>query len=427
MSTITSLASSSSKPSTSGEASRAEYLKKYLSGGNTKDGEKSKKKSKAKHRAESGGGLRLLDDDTFLPLPPPEKTVRKIGAYIDKTHPSGWDEEEEDEDERLLREARAASKSKFKTDSFVTIDDRGDKKARDDKDSSPLRQRKAHRSAPVAYDGDQSPVRRKTKASPSFGDRETVKQEPLDSDSSPPRQIKRETNSNGDLSPPRLPPSSRRSARRDKDGDLSPKRQRRASNRASPSPMRIKKEPESTRDVAEEDNSGRYAETRTRVTLFNKTKKSNRRKEDEEDPERKEREAKGQQELEKKYKHWNKGVAQLQEREEKLKEMEQTMQEGFARYADNEVLNDHLKDQLLEDDPMADYFKTKNHKVQMQTGLVYPKYERPWPPNRFSLPPGYRWDGVDRSNGFEGKLALTENKRRARETEAYRSIMECEE
>ncbi|KAI1723039.1 pre-mRNA-splicing factor of RES complex domain-containing protein [Ditylenchus destructor] len=412
MSTITSLASSSSKPSTSGEASRAEYLKKYLSGGSTKDGEKSKKKSKAKHRAESGGGLRLLDDDTFLPLPPPEKNVRKIGAYIDKTHPSGWDDEEEDEDERLLREAKAASQSKFKTDSFVTIDDRGDKKAIDGKDSSPPRHKKAHRNGPVAYDGDQSPPRRKTKESNSSGDRVT---------------IKRQTDSNRDLSPPRPPPSSRRSARRDEDADLSPKRQRRTSNPASTSPVRIKKEPESTREAAEEDTSGRYAETRTRVTLFNKTRKSNRRKEDEEDPERKEREAEKQQELEKKYKHWNKGVAQLQEREEKLKEMEQTMQEGFARYADNEALNEHLKDQLLEDDPMADYFKTKNHKVQMQTGLVYPKYERPWPPNRYSLPPGYRWDGVDRSNGFEGKLALTENKRRAQETEAYRSIMECEE
>lgn len=49
-----------------------------------------------------------------------------------------------------------------------------------------------------------------------------------------------------------------------------------------------------------------------------------------------------------------------------------------------------------------------------------PKYEGSFLPNRFGIPPGHRWDGVDRSNGYEKQWFEKQNSRRAIEEEAYK-------
>uniref|UniRef100_A0A183BPP8 BUD13 homolog n=1 Tax=Globodera pallida TaxID=36090 RepID=A0A183BPP8_GLOPA len=172
--------------------------------------------------------------------------------------------------------------------------------------------------------------------------------------------------------------------------------------------------------------SGRDAETRTRETAFER-KRRGAKPETAEDVARKAREATKQKEMEGKYALWGRGVAQADERDAKLQEMGEVLEEGFARYADDEAMNARMREQLHEEDPMAEYFRVKTHKIQMRTGVVYPTYKGQWLPNRFSISPGYRWDGVDRSNGFESKLQLEKNRRKARDTDAYRSIAECED
>jgi pre-mRNA-splicing factor CWC26 len=72
----------------------------------------------------------------------------------------------------------------------------------------------------------------------------------------------------------------------------------------------------------------------------------------------------------------------------------------FARSVDDEEMNAELKSRQRWNDPAALFLKAEE-KGKSVTGKEL--YKGAAQPNRYGIRPGYRWDGVDRSNGWEAE------------------------
>ncbi|KAF9267836.1 hypothetical protein L218DRAFT_854860 [Marasmius fiardii PR-910] len=120
-------------------------------------------------------------------------------------------------------------------------------------------------------------------------------------------------------------------------------------------------------------------------------------------------------EAEAKKMEWGKGLVQRDEEDRRREELEKAKNRPFARRVDDKEMNEELKERQLWNDPAA-AFLTKKKKG----GLRKPEYSGPPPPpNRFGVKPGYRWDGVDRSNGFEKKFFQSRNANKRLTAESY--------
>ena len=109
------------------------------------------------------------------------------------------------------------------------------------------------------------------------------------------------------------------------------------------------------------------------------------------------------------------GASQVQARlleEEKLLKFELNMGAIDKLELQGVNVNEAPRDRLKELDPMASFFENEEE-VSTLTISGKPRYKgRILPPNRFGILPGYRWDGVDRSNGFENKLLRARSTRK---------------
>uniref|UniRef100_A0A8C6GY80 BUD13 homolog n=1 Tax=Mus spicilegus TaxID=10103 RepID=A0A8C6GY80_MUSSI len=296
-----------------------------------------------------------------------------------------------------------------------------------DSDLSPPRKRqaKAHFEAKKqldskgvyqkASDSDLSPPRKKKNSG----------HQDSDSDLSPPRNRPRRQSSDSDLSPPR-----RRQRTKSSDSDLSPPRRSPRPGKKTPhmysgaktglvtdvqrEHQELKKQDQDTTDLGAQfeftetvfrDKSGRKRNL--------KLERLEQRRKAEKDSERDEL-----------YAQWGKGLAQSRQQQQNIEDAMKEMQKPLARYIDDEDLDRMLREQEREGDPMANFIK-KNKAKENKNKKVKPRYSGPAPPpNRFNIWPGYRWDGVDRSNGFEQKRFARLASKKAVEELAYKWSVE---
>jgi pre-mRNA-splicing factor CWC26 len=89
-------------------------------------------------------------------------------------------------------------------------------------------------------------------------------------------------------------------------------------------------------------------------------------------------------------------------------ELEEAKFMPLARGVDDEEMNAELKSRLRWNDPAAMFLRPKGG-GKSATGMEL--YKGAAPPNRYGIRPGHRWDGVDRSNGWEGERFRALNRR----------------
>ncbi|XP_060910852.1 BUD13 homolog [Labrus mixtus] len=264
-------------------------------------------------------------------------------------------------------------------------------------------------------DSDQSPPRKRP-----------LKGQASDSDQSPPRRrTKTRAGSDSDQSPPRRRPQSAK----DSDGDLSPPRQpvqshgpRMLSGGKSGlvSVDVLRKEQEENRR-RERHNQPLEDESRNAQTVFRD--KSGKRRDLDTEREEQKKKAGEKAAKDEKYAQWGKGLAQGQMQQQKLEDAVHEAQKPLARHCDDEDLDRMLREQEREGDPMAAMLRRK--KVRNSKTQDKPRYKGPPPPpNRFNISPGYRWDGVDRSNGFEQKRYTRIADKKAVQDAAYKWSVE---
>ncbi|PGH00849.1 hypothetical protein AJ80_09101 [Polytolypa hystricis UAMH7299] len=121
------------------------------------------------------------------------------------------------------------------------------------------------------------------------------------------------------------------------------------------------------------------------------------------------------------------GDVQRRERERRKEELEEAKFIPFARGVEDEDMNRELRERTRWNDPALGFLTEKKGGGGGgggEKGGGKRVYQGSAPPNRYGIRPGYRWDGVDRSNGFEGEWFAARNKREMNRGLEYQWLMD---
>ncbi|KAF2167114.1 hypothetical protein M409DRAFT_66178 [Zasmidium cellare ATCC 36951] len=115
-----------------------------------------------------------------------------------------------------------------------------------------------------------------------------------------------------------------------------------------------------------------------------------------------------------------KGDVQRQQKDARRQELQEAKVMTVARHVDDTKMNEELKERERWNDPMAQLLTTKKSSTKNGKSKSSGKtYQGAFEPNRYGIRPGWRWDGVDRGNGFERKWFAARNKQKDREALEY--------
>lgn len=108
-----------------------------------------------------------------------------------------------------------------------------------------------------------------------------------------------------------------------------------------------------------------------------------------------------------------KGDVQQEEARKRRERLEGAKTLKFARGADDQEINDEMKETQRWNDPMMQFMSEKQvaDKAKKSGNKRKPLYPGASAPNRYGTKPGHRWDGVDRGIGFEGERFRAINRR----------------
>jgi len=109
---------------------------------------------------------------------------------------------------------------------------------------------------------------------------------------------------------------------------------------------------------------------------------------------------------------WGVGEKNVEQETKDKQMLEDEAGRGYHGYwKDDPKLNQERKEEIRFGDPMANKLTKKALPKNLKI------YTRSFPPNRFNIRPGWRWDGVDRSNKYEQELFRLQNEKAARKEE----------